>query len=105
MDSESAKNAFNNVVANNNTNAGDLDNGGFKGIYTIQLGAFRRKLPNTDRFFKDFRGKVKIRNGNDVLYHYTYGKYKYKSDAEKYLVTVHKMGFKDAFIRELEWYK
>ncbi|MCF6184346.1 MAG: tetratricopeptide repeat protein [Bacteroidales bacterium] len=105
LDSESAKNAFNNVVANNNTNAGDLDNGGFKGIYTIQLGAFRRKLPNTDRFFKDFRGKVKIRNGNDVLYHYTYGKYKYKSDAEKYLVTVHKMGFKDAFIRELEWYK
>ncbi len=105
LDSESAKNAFNNVVANNNTNAGDLDNGGFKGIYTIQLGAFRRKLPNTDRFFKDFRGKVKIRNGNDVLYHYTYGKYKYKADAEKYLVTVHKMGFKDAFIRELEWYK
>lgn len=105
LDRQSADNAFNEVVDNNNTNADDLNNGSFNGTYTIQLGAFKRKLSNSDKFFKDFRGKVKIRTGSDGLYHYTYGKYKYKVDAEKYLVTVHKMGFKDGFIRELEWYK
>ncbi len=104
LDRQSADNAFSDVV-NNDTNAGDLDSGSISGIYTIQLGAFKRKLKNTDKFFKDFKGKVKIRTGKDGLYHYTYGKYKYKADAEKYLVTVHKMGFRDGFIRELEWYK
>ncbi len=105
LDRQSADNAFSEVVDNNNTNADDLNSGSISGVYTIQLGAFKRKLPNTHRFFKNFRGKTKIRNGKDGLYHYTYGKYKYKTDAEKYLITVHKMGFRDAFIRELEWYK
>ncbi len=105
LDRQSADNAFTDVVADTDTNAGDLDSGNISGVYTIQLGAFKRKLPNTHKFFKDFRGKVKIRTGSDGLYHYTYGKYKYKSDAEKYLVTIHKMGFTDGFIRELDWYK
>jgi len=105
LDRQSADNAFSEVVENNETNADDLNSGSISGIYTIQLGAFQRKIKNTDKFFKDFRGKVKMRTGNDGLYHYTYGKYKYKADAEKYLVTVHKMGFTDGFIRELEWYK
>ncbi len=105
LDRQSADNAFNDVVANTETNADDLNSGGFGGVYTIQLGAFKRKISDSNKFFKDFRGKVKVRTGNDGLYHYTYGKYKYKADAEKYLVTVHKMGFKDGFIRELKWYK
>ncbi|NPA67577.1 MAG: tetratricopeptide repeat protein [Chlorobi bacterium] len=105
LDKDGADNAFTDVVASTETDAGDLDNGSISGVYTIQLGAFRRKLPDTHSYFKDFRGKVKIRTGKDGLYHYTYGKYKYKSDAEKYLITVHGMGFTDAFIRELEWYK
>ena len=105
LDRQSADNAFSEVVDNNNSNADDLNSGNINGVYTIQLGAFKRKLSNNNKFFKDFRGKVKIRNGSDGLYHYTYGKYKYKADAEKYLVTVHKMGFTDGFIRELEWYK
>ncbi|MCD6556683.1 MAG: PD40 domain-containing protein [Bacteroidales bacterium] len=105
LDRQSADNAFSEVVDNNNTNADDLNSGSINGVYTIQLGAFKRKLSNNNKFFKDFRGKVKIRIGSDGLYHYTYGKYKYKADAEKYLVTVHKMGFTDGFIRELDWYK
>ncbi len=105
LDKQSADNAFDEAVADSDTDAGDLDSGGISGIYTIQLGAFKRKLSNSDKFFKDFRGKVKMRKGNSGLHHYTYGKYKYKSDAEKYLITVHKMGFTDAFIRELSWYK
>lgn len=105
LDLQSADNAFNEIVDNNNTNADDLNSGSISGTYTIQLGAFKRKISNSDKFFRDFRGKVKIRKGSDGLYHYTYGKYKYKTDAEKYLVTIHKMGFKDGFIRELEWYK
>jgi len=105
LDRQSADNAFSEVVDNNNTNADDLNSGSINGVYTIQLGAFKRKLSNNNKFFKDFRGKVKIRIGSDGLYHYTYGKYKYKADAEKYLVTVYKMGFTDGFIRELDWYK
>jgi len=105
LDRLSADNAFSDVVADTDSNVGDLNSGSINGIYTIQLGAFKRKLPNTHKFFKDFRGKVKIRTGSDGLYHYTYGKYKYKADAEKYLVTIHRMGFTDGFIRELEWYK
>ncbi len=105
LDKQSADNAFTEVVANTDTDAEDLDSGNISGTYTIQLGAFQRKIANTNKFFKGFRGKVKIKTGSDGLYHYVYGKYKYKADAEKYLVTVHKMGFTDAFIRELSWYK
>ncbi len=87
-----------------NTEDAGLEDGDLSGIYTIQLGAFKKKLSNENSFFKDFKGKVKYRTGPDKLNHYTYGKYKYKTDAEKYLVTVHAMGFKDAFIREITWY-
>ncbi len=80
---------------------------GFKkiDIYGAKLGAFSRKISNNHRFFKDFREKVKLRNASDNLYHYTFGKYKFKSDAEKYLVRIHASGFTDAFIREINWYK
>ncbi|MCF6366247.1 MAG: hypothetical protein L3J35_08600 [Bacteroidales bacterium] len=105
LDKQGANNAFTDVVDNTDTNQDDLDDGGISGVYTIQLGAFSRKISKEHRFFKDFRGKVKIRSGNDNLNHYTYGKYKFKSDAEKYLVTIHSMGFTDAFIREISWYK
>ncbi len=105
MDKESAESAFNNLVSSNNTDADDLDSGNMTGTYTIQLGAFKRKLNKSHRFFKDFRGKVKLRQGEDGLNRYTYGKYKYKVDAERYLITVHKIGFKDAFVREISWYK
>ncbi len=94
--------AFNDMV--DNTEDAGLEDGDLSGIYTIQLGAFKKKLSNENSFFKDFKGKVKYRTGPDKLNHYTYGKYKYKTDAEKYLVTVHAMGFKDAFIREITWY-
>jgi tetratricopeptide (TPR) repeat protein len=104
IEKQGANVAFNDVVENTNTNSNDLNDGGITGDYTIQLGAFKKKLSNENKFFKDFRGKVKHRTGPDQLNHYTYGKYKYKSDAEKYLVTVHAMGFKDAFIREISWY-
>jgi len=105
LDKQGAKNAFTEVVENNDTPLTDLDDGTFKGTYTIQLGAFKRKISKSHKFFKSFRGKVKIRNGVDNLNHYTYGKYKYKSEAEKQLVIMHSAGFTDAFIRELEWYK
>lgn len=102
LDKDGANYAFNDVV--DNTDITNLDDGNIKGVYTIQLGAFERRISKDHRFFKDFRGKVKLRSGKDNLNHYTYGKYKYKSDAEKYLVTVHAMGFTDAFIREVNWY-
>ncbi len=104
LDKQGATVAFTNAVENTDTTQDDLNSGGFRGTYTIQLGAFQRKISKQHRFFRDFRGKVKIRNGVDNLNHYTYGKYKYKSDAEKYLVTIHAMGFTDAFIREISWY-
>ncbi len=102
LDRSGADYAFNDVVEN--TENTDLNDGGSKGVYTIQLGAFKRKISKEHRFFKDFRGKVKLRETNDNLNHYTYGKYKFKSDAEKYLITIHRMGFRDAFIREISWY-
>jgi len=105
LDKQGADVAFNEVVDNSETTIKDLDDGSYKGTYTIQLGAFKRKISKSHRFFKKFRGKVKIRNASDNLNHYTYGKYKYKSDAEKQLVIMHSAGFTDAFIRELEWYK
>ncbi len=105
LDKQGAKVAFTDVVENNDVPLSDLDDGSFKGTYTIQLGAFQKKISKNHRFFKSFRGKVKIRSGIDNLNHYTYGKYKYKSDAEKQLVIMHSAGFTDAFIRELEWYK
>jgi tetratricopeptide (TPR) repeat protein len=106
LEQQGANVAFNDVVnnTNNTNNTNNLDNGDLTGIYTIQLGAFNKKLTDNDKFFKDFKGKVKYRTGPDQLNHYTYGKYKYKADAEKYLVSVHAMGFKDAFIREISWY-
>jgi hypothetical protein len=104
MAKQGATVAFNDVVNTIDTNVTNLDDGGMTGEYTIQLGAFKNKLSNENKFFKDFRGKVKHRTGPDQLNHYTYGKYKFKADAEKYLVTVHAMGFRDAFIREIKWY-
>jgi len=104
MAKQGATIAFNDVVNTTDTNVTNLDDGGMTGEYTIQLGAFKNKLSYENKFFKDFRGKVKFRTGPDQLNHYTYGKYKFKADAEKYLVTVHAMGFRDAFIREIKWY-
>ncbi len=105
LDKTGADVAFNDVVENTDGNESNLDSGDLSGIYTIQLGAFKKKISKDHRFFKDFRGKVKLRNtGQDDFNHYTYGKYKYKADAEKYLITIHSMGFTDAFIRELSWY-
>lgn len=102
LDKDGADYAFDDVV--DNTEITELDDGNIKGVYTIQLGAFKRKISKDHLFFKDFRGKVKLRRGKYDLNHYTYGKYKYKSDAEKYLITMHNMGFTDAFIREISWY-
>jgi len=103
LDKNGASYAFDDVV--DNTDPDDLDDGTMTGEYTIQLGAFKRRLSKDHSFFKDFKGKVKLRQATDGLNHYTYGKYKFKADAEKYLATVHAMGFKDAFIREIKWYK
>ncbi|MCD4794918.1 MAG: tetratricopeptide repeat protein [Bacteroidales bacterium] len=102
LDKTGADYAFNDVV--DNTDVTELDDGNIRGVYTIQLGAFKRRISKDHRFFKDFRGKVKLRSGRDNLNHYTFGKYKFKSDAEKYLVRVHADGFTDAFIREISWY-
>jgi len=76
-----------------------------KGIYTIQVGAFSKQLETTNSFFKKLKHKVIIYSSNDKLFRYTYGKYKYITDAEKNLIILQKMGYKDAFVRTISWYK
>jgi hypothetical protein len=75
------------------------------GNFTIQLGAFERKIPNNHRFFKDFKGKVIIRDADDGLYRYTIGAYSSESEAEQELLNIQSKGFNDAFVRAISWYK
>ncbi|NPA68542.1 MAG: hypothetical protein GXO50_08040, partial [Chlorobi bacterium] len=82
----------------------NLDKNNLVITYTIQLGAFKRKIPVTHNFFRDFKGKVELKTGRDSLNHYIYGRYKNKTDAEQQLTVFHEQGFYDAFIRELIWY-
>jgi hypothetical protein len=107
LNKQSRLTAFNNKIANNPLTDKDKPNTGnlLKGNYTIQVGAFSRKIEKNDKFFRKLGGKVKIYFAADNLYHYTYGKYTYMAEAEQNVEILHKLGYKDAFARDINWYK
>jgi len=87
----------NNVVVN----TGNSENG----TYTIQVAAFRNRKTAKNRFFKALNNNVAEIKCKDRLWHYTYGKYQYKSEAEDVLIHIQRKGYADAFVREVQWYK
>ena len=87
----------NNVVVN----TGNSENG----TYTIQVAAFRNRKTAKNRFFKALNNNVAEIKCKDRLWHYTYGKYQYKSEAEDALIHIQRKGYADAFVREVQWYK
>jgi hypothetical protein len=107
LDKNSRLTAFNEKVNNFVIGKNDKPDSGnlLKGNYTIQIGAFSKKLEKNNPYFKKIGGKVKIFLSNDKLFRYTFGKYTYMTDAEKNLLILHKLGYKDAFIRDINWYK
>ncbi len=107
LDKNSRLTAFNEKVNNFVIGKNDKPDSGnlLKGNYTIQIGAFSKKLEKSNPYFKKIGGKVKIFLSNDKLFRYTFGKYTYMTDAEKNLLILHKLGYKDAFIRDINWYK
>lgn len=107
LDSTSQALAFQKQIEKSEAKPDEMFHGKFlqKGFYTVQIGAFSKEIGNKNKFFKDFRGRVILFHGYDKLFRYTYGNYKYKTDAQKNLLIIQRMGFKDAFIREISWYK
>jgi tetratricopeptide (TPR) repeat protein/outer membrane protein OmpA-like peptidoglycan-associated protein len=107
LDKETRLTVFNEKIKNSSLSDNDKPDSGnlLKGNYTIQIGAFSKKLEKHDPYFKKIGGKVKIFLSNDNLYRYTYGKYTYMTEAEKNVEILHKLGYKDAFIRDINWYK
>jgi|WetSurMetagenome_2_1015567.scaffolds.fasta_scaffold02475_4 outer membrane protein OmpA-like peptidoglycan-associated protein len=69
-------------------------------IFTIQLKATRNPL-DIARIFKGIDGVNEIK-ANDGMYKYYYGKYKTLSEAKEVLSSIKKLGFDDAFVRELD---
>ncbi len=67
--------------------------------YTVQIMALRK--PVNPSYFKNL-DKVKIYKGDDLLNRYTYGKYLGYTLARKYLEKACKLGYKDAFIRDIK---
>ena len=65
--------------------------------YTIQLGATRNPI-NVDKIFNGLHGVSEIK-ANDGFYKYYYGEYASLSEAKEALLTVHKTGYEDAYIR------
>jgi len=72
--------------------------------YTIQVGAFHRKLETNHWFFRSLRGKVTRRDDKDDLNRYIIGVYENEDEALRLLPTIVQEGFFDAFIREVDWY-
>ncbi len=96
-----------NVNGNKNNNANfnlSAGNSFEKGIYTIQLGAFKIRKNSKDILFKNLNPKPSEYKCNTGYWHYTFGKYKFKNEAENNLMILQKMGFTDAFVREIDWY-
>jgi len=65
-----------------------------KGEYTIQLGAFERKIPNTHRFFKGFKGQVVRRD----RYAHTTDMVRKCSNCGTYYHHDHSIDTEDAFV-------
>jgi outer membrane protein OmpA-like peptidoglycan-associated protein len=68
-------------------------------VYTIQLLATRNPL-NISRIFSGLEGVREIK-ANDGYYKYSYGEYKALSKAKEALLSIKKLGYEDAFIRDL----
>jgi outer membrane protein OmpA-like peptidoglycan-associated protein/tetratricopeptide (TPR) repeat protein len=68
-------------------------------IYTIQLKATRNEL-NIDSVFGGIEG-VKVLYTDDGFYKYYYGEFSSLSKAKEVLMSIKKLGFEDAFVRNL----
>lgn len=69
------------------------------GIYTIQLKATRNPL-NINKIFAGLSPVIEIK-ASDGYYKYYYGEYESAEKAREVLVSIKKLGFEDAFIRNL----
>lgn len=68
-------------------------------VYTIQVKATRNPL-NIDKIFSGLEGVNEIK-ASDGFYKYYYGEYKALSKAKEALINIKRLGYEDAFIRDL----
>ncbi len=104
MDNATQEVAMKEKIDNSNTDNLSNKKGVFTN-YTIQVGAFSKDIGVKNKFFSKLRNEVDVFYCKDKLYRYSYGGYKFKSDAQVQMLILHKLGYKDAFVRELKWYQ
>lgn len=73
-----------------------------KPAYTVQIIAMKEKVDSS--FFKDIYKEVTEHIGEDGYYRYTYGTYSTFNAAKLATGVLEKKGFKNLFVRKLEWY-
>ena len=85
-------------IINPDETKADLTRSG-QGIYIIQVKATRNQL-NINEIFSGLDGVIEIK-ADDGFFKYYYGEFKTLSKAKEALLSVKKLGFEDAFIRDL----